>query len=465
VVGRIAAKFNASPPEAEIIIPQRHYTARGASAQLFNERGPVIVAGPSETGKTLGALHYVDSLCWTYPGVQAAIVRQTYKSMLGTVLQTFEKKVLTQGDGVEKHGGSKAEWYDYPNGSRIWVGGLDNPDKVLSSERDIIYVNQAEEISLESWETLTTRTTGRAANMPWGQTIGDCNPSTPFHWIRVKESEGSLTLLESRHEDNPTLWNAERQEWTEQGRRTLAVLDLLTGVRRDRLRHGKWRAAEGVVYEVFERHIHLKSAPEGSRLYEHIELVRTGSIYSVAGVDWGFTNPGVISVWSVDENKKMKRIAQVYRTHKSIDWWVATALTLKKDFNIRKFACDPARPDNISAFTKAGLPAIGAFNDISLGVQNMTRRLSTFDEEGEPQMMYIADTLLERDEELAAAKKPTCSEEEIEAYVWPLSSNGKPHKEVPVDENNHGMDADRYAAAFVDGLRKKGTGGGIWVAA
>src|SRR5260370_30833152 len=127
--------------------------------------------------------------------MEGVIVRKTYKSMPGYVLQIYEKKVLTTVYRVRKFGGEKAEWFDYPNGARVWIGGMDNPAKVLSSERDIIYVNQAEELSLGEWETLTTRVTGRAANMPYAQIIGDCNPGSFNHWIKACAGEGKLKLL------------------------------------------------------------------------------------------------------------------------------------------------------------------------------------------------------------------------------------------------------------------------------
>ena len=119
--------------------------------------------------------------------------------------------------------------------------------------------NQAEEISLEDWGILCSRATGRAGNSPYPQVMGDCNPSVPWHWIRARAREGRLVVLESRHEDNPTLFD--RGEWTPLGRSTLETLDALPGVLRDRLRHGRWVAAEGTVYELDAR-IHVLSGED-----------------------------------------------------------------------------------------------------------------------------------------------------------------------------------------------------------
>lgn len=215
---------------------------RGAALRLQSETAhEVIISGPSETGKTIAVLYKLNQLALHYSGMQGVIIRKVRADMDGTVLQTWAK-VAT---GCTPFGGSKPEWFDYANGSRVWVGGMDKPGKVLSGERDIIVVNQAEELALDDWETLTTRATGRAGHVPSPQIIGDCNPSSSTHWIK---SRANITLLESRHEDNPTLYTADGV-LTERGTRTMAVLDALTGVRYQRLRLGRWVNAEGAVYE------------------------------------------------------------------------------------------------------------------------------------------------------------------------------------------------------------------------
>lgn len=425
--------------ESGPINTRRDFTAYGQTAELFKLKDPqVIVSGPAETGKTIACLHLLDSLAWDYSGMQGAIIRKTYRSMPGSVLQTFEKKVLKSGDGVTKRGGEKPEWFDYPNGSRLWIGGMDNAAKVLSSERDIIYVNQAEELTLDEWETLTTRATGRAGNMPYAQVIGDCNPGSFNHWIKGLANDGTLKLLESRHEDNPILFDPVTKQITPQGERSLESLDKLTGVRYLRLRKGLWAAAEGSVYDTFDRAVHIvEEAPQAVRY--------------VAGVDWGFTNPGVIQVWGIDSDKRMARVREIYRTHKTIDWWIEQAKAVKKDFPGIVFVCDPSEPGYIKQFRNAALSVEEAFNDIPLGIDNVQQRLA-IQADKRPRLVFVRGGLLERDEELAAKHKCTCAEEEIEAYVWPKGADGKALKEIPVDDNNHGMDAMRYAAAYLDNL-------------
>ena len=117
------------------------FAPRGAAADLWRSKASeVIIAGPAETGKTWGCCQKLDALLWKYPGAQAVMVRKALQSLYGTVMQTY-LKVVGDESPVRPFGGSKPEWFDYPNGSRLYLGGMDKPGKVLSAERDFIYIN------------------------------------------------------------------------------------------------------------------------------------------------------------------------------------------------------------------------------------------------------------------------------------------------------------------------------------
>lgn len=228
----------------------------------------VILSGPADTGKTIALLTKLHYLACKHSGVSFVIARKQLTDTYSSVLVTFQKKILGKETAVMIYGGSnKPQWFDYPNSSRIWVAGLDKPGKVLSAEHDIIYVNQAEELSLVDWETLTTRTTGRAGNMPYSQTIGDCNPGPPTHWIRARAGTGVLTFFESNHQDNPELYNQKTGEITEAGQQRIGRLKTLTGSRLLRLYHGLWAVPEGAIYDVFDEEKHVVKAFDPPRTW------------------------------------------------------------------------------------------------------------------------------------------------------------------------------------------------------
>ncbi|MCK5614270.1 hypothetical protein KAR91_71050, partial [Candidatus Pacearchaeota archaeon] len=218
-----------------------------------------IIAGPFETGKTIGALHKLHRTLWNNGNVQGLMIRQVYNDLIYSAVVTFENKVLPYPPEhpdcpIIAYGRKSPSWYDYPSGSRLVLAGVDRPGKVLSSEYDIIYVNQAEELSLSTWEMLVGRATGRAGHLEYPQIFGDCNPSYPEHWIKKRSN---IKLIPSHHEDNPVLFDPVTGEITEQGIKTMAVLDGLTGLRYKRGRLGLWVLAEGAVFDNFDEEFNV----------------------------------------------------------------------------------------------------------------------------------------------------------------------------------------------------------------
>jgi len=307
-------------------------------------------------------------------------------------------------------------------------------------------VQEATELSINDWEVLTKCI--RNKQMPYQQLIADCNPSYPTHWLKQRADRGATLLLESRHEDNPSITPED-----------IAVLDALTGVRYLRLRKGIWAAAEGMVYEEWDSAIHKVSREQLQAWGILTAEGKPGPAVKqvLASVDWGYTNPGVISVWAVDGDGRMVLICEVYMTRQTDDWWVARGKELKARYSIRAFVCDPSEPAYIAKFRANGLNALPATNDIAPGINKVQARLKPAGD-GRPRLYMYEYALQERDESLVDAHLPFCSEGEVLEYVWPKAQDGKPLKEVPVDMNNHAMDTWRYMAMYLDGPKQ---GGGV----
>jgi len=263
----------------------------GARKAVFSHERECITSGPAQTGKTLAILWLLDALAKKYPGAQFSIIRKVRADLLPSVLRTYKRDFLDRGysPGVTAYGGENPAWYDYPNGSRIWLGGMDDAGKTLSSERDVIFVNQCEQLSLADWEYLTRCVTGRGAVMPHTRLIGDCNPAHRSHWILQRAAAGSLTLYQSYHRDNPTLWDHEAQEWTELGRSTLDALSKLTGERRARLYEGRWANPEGAIFEVYSEGRHKVKAFEIPRHWPRV--VGIDPLGAFVAAVWGAFDP------------------------------------------------------------------------------------------------------------------------------------------------------------------------------
>lgn len=438
------------------------YAPLGAAREVFSRRDPeVVLSGPAGTGKTRGLLEKVHLCASKYPGIRGLLLRKTQADLVGSALVTYQRKVLHPLDNVEFFGGSSREppAFHYPNGSEILLGGLDKSSKVMSKEFDLVYVNEATEISEDDYESVTTRL--RNGAMPYQQILSDCNPGPPTHWLKRRADSGRTVMLESRHEHNPQLWDSARGEWTLFGQSYIKTLDALTGVRKLRLRHGIWAAAEGMVYfDVWDSAIHLISKiPTTSANVDRWGVPTSWPRYWV--FDFGYTNPFCWQAWAEDPDGRLYRYAEIYRSQRLVEDHAADILKLHgARMSARglewpagtprpqRLICDHDAEDRATLERHLGMPTHAAIKSVSPGIQATASRLKKAGD-GLPRLFYVRDALVYRDPIMADRMKPTCSEEEIEAYVWD-TTNGRRKGEEPVKADDHGMDATRYMVAHKD---------------
>lgn len=444
------------------------YEPRGAARQLFSARDDeVLLDGPAGTGKSLAALYRLHLAALRHPGIKCLIVRKVAVSLGATTLRTFDEKVAADAlaAGVVRwYGGSRREpaCYKYANGSRIVVGGMDQPIKIMSSEYDLAFADEATELSVDDWEAITTRL--RNGRLPWQQQIAACNPADPKHWMNQRADAGKMRRLISRHRDNPAYVNADGA-LTEQGRAYLAKLDALTGVRRLRLRDGIWAAAEGIIYEGWDDAVHLidrRTIPDG--------WMRWWT------VDFGFTHPFVLQMWAEDPDGRLILYREIYRTGRLVEDHARQALLLVTEPvpgvdqvpgeepvdaiargrrrwtepRPRAVICDHDAEGRATLEKHLGMSARKADKRVAAGIQAVQAR-QKIQPDGLPRIAIMRDSVVERDQAQADAKRPTCTAEEIGGYVWavkPGAAGGL--KEEPVKEADDGMDAMRYMVAERD---------------
>lgn len=242
------------------------------------------------TGKTRTILEFLDVLCREYPGLVALLVRKFQRTLATTCLRTFNEQVLPsrQGGGVAWFGGSDNEpaSYRYTNGSRIVVGGMDNPEKVKSSEYDIIYANEATELTEDEWESLLPllRHERDGKHVIEAQRIiGDCNPANQGHWLNQRCLRGATRRIVTRLRDNPSYFDRDGVI-TSKGEAYLATLTSLSGSRRERWLEGLWTGVENAIYPTFDRTIHVRPLPAGIRWRAGAIGADQGRIHSAGAV-------------------------------------------------------------------------------------------------------------------------------------------------------------------------------------
>lgn len=426
----------------------------GGARELCLSTDPeILIEGPAGTGKTRAVLERLCDFARRYPGCRILLARATRASMTESVLVTLENKVLPPEheslQGGVSRGGRRS--YRWNNGSEIIVTGLDRPSRVLSTEFDLIYVNEGQEITVNQWETLLTRLrNGRIVpagwTKPFHQAIIDCNPDSEHHWLNrrperlidnprdPRHGRPRMKRILSRHADNPSL----PQEY-------LDALSRLTGIRRKRFYEGVWCTASGQVWPHFDRATHM--------LYRS-DCPHLG--WFIGSMDFGFRAAGVFQVWGVDSALRAYRVAEWYASGQTDEWWADRVVEAHKEFKLRAVVCDGEDPERIVMMNKRlGHPAAGrdqpgiclaANKSVQTGLSVVRDRLEA------KQMFLCMDASRVFDAELDEAQKPKSTEEEIPAYCFPVNDDDKPISEEPDPLcTDHGCDAMRYAAMYLWG--------------
>lgn len=430
---------------------EHHYQPVGSCLELFYDKSPeVLLSGAAGTGKSRGCLEKLHLLAQLYPRMRGLIVRKTQESLTKSTLVTFQNYValeaLESGE-VRFYGGSAKEptHFRYANGSTITTGGMDKASRIMSTEFDIIFVEEATELAEDDWEKLTTRLRNNV--MPYQQIIAACNPSYPTHWLKQREKAGKTHFIYCRHEDNLVYYN--NGNWTELGLNYLKKLDELSGVNKERLRYGRWAAAEGLIYDTFDPNVHIYSrkTPFGAH--------NRGDWSWYWSVDFGFVNPFVCQQWAVDSDSRLYLYREIYMTERTVE---EHCLDLKRfgygpgSFKIprpKAVICDSADPEGMEVIRKKlKVSVVKANKDVSRGIQLVKERLRV-QPDGKPRLYICSNSLLESDRELASKHLPSCTQDEVLAYTW----NPKKPDE-PLKKYDHGMDAMRYMVSYLDNKLK-----------
>jgi hypothetical protein len=424
---------------AEQLAAGGRFTFRGDNLTLQSDPSPeLVVSGPAGTGKSLACLWKLHAACARTANVRALILRKTRASLSESALVTFEQQVLPPGSGIsDGPGRANRRSYRYPNGSEIIVGGIDDPVRIMSTDYDLIYVQEAIELVEPEWETVTTRL--RNASLPYQQLIADTNPDRPTHWIKRRQQAGHLRLLESRHEDNPALHDG--TGWTRRGLEYLAILDRLTGPRRDRLRYGRWVQAEGIVYDGYDARTHL---------IDPFPIPADWPRYW--SLDFGFVNPLVWQFYAEDPEGRLYLYREIYRAGRLVEDHARDVLDLvgapggdwsaAREPRPQILLCDHDREDRATLERHLKMGTTAALKDRKAGVQAVAARWRP-GPDGRPRLFIFKNALVERDPALFEQRRPTCTAEEIEGYVWDRAA-GRAAGEEPIKTNDHGLDALRY---------------------
>lgn len=200
---------------------------------------------------------------------------------------------------------NKSDWFiEFPNGSQIWLGGLDDKErteKVLGNEYATIFINEASQVSYSSYSTLLTRLAQKTGLT--NRVYCDCNPPSNQHWtyklfiqhVNPDTNEALDGKFYSHMRMNPddNLENLP-EDYIE------SVLNTLSSRQQKRFRYGEFLDdVEGALwtYDMIDK-FRVTTAPELKTIIVAIDpsgsALQTSDEAGVVGVGLGFDGHGYV---------------------------------------------------------------------------------------------------------------------------------------------------------------------------
>lgn len=358
-----------------------------------------IIQGGTSAGKTFGILPILIDKA-TRSKIEISIVSESIPHLRRGALKDFIKIMQETNRWVEPHYNKSFLKYTFSNGSFIEFFSVDQPDKLRGARRDILYINEANNVDFESYNQLAIRTSKEV----WI----DYNPTHEFwaHTELMDDADSEYIIL--TYLDNEALSESIIKE-IEKAREKAKTSDYwanwwkVYGL-------GQIGSLEGVIFSNWK--IIDGIPPEA-------ELIGLG-------LDFGYTNDptAIIEVYKYNNKRILNEIC--YNTG-MVNNDIARKLP-KKPF----IYADSAEPKSIEEIRRTGiniLPVTKGADSINFGIQTM---------QGQEYLITARSTNLIK---------------EFRYYSWDKDKNGKTLNK-PVDKWNHGIDAVRYHEMMTIGLKR-----------
>ena len=162
-----------------------------ANKVLGSNSQHVLLYGGSRSGKTFLIIRAIVIRALAADGSRHAVLRFRFNAVKASIIaDTFPKVMKLCFPAVEVRL-DKQDWYaEFPNGSQIWFGGLDDKErteKILGMEFATIFLNECSQIPKASRDIAVTRLAQKVMVVDTAQVlrrkmIYDENPPNKGHW-------------------------------------------------------------------------------------------------------------------------------------------------------------------------------------------------------------------------------------------------------------------------------------------
>ena len=358
-----------------------------------------IIQGGTSAGKTFGILPILIDKAAKTGGLEISVVAESIPHLRRGALRDFLKVMKWTNRFVDERFNKSLLKYEFANGSFIEFFSADDSSKLRGARRDILYVNECNNVNFEAYNELSIRTKK--------EVYLDFNPANEF-WVEEIKEDKEADFIILTYKDNEALdkgivdqieKNRLKAETSTYWRNWWKVYGL-----------GELGMLEGVVFSNWKP---IDIIPKEARL---IGL----------GMDFGYTNDptSIIEVWKHNETRILNEVTyQTGLLNSDI------AKLLPKDVPVY---ADSAEPKSIADIQRYGIT-----------IKGVTK--------GRDSINYGID-VMQRENYLVTSKSINLIKE-LRSYCWDSDKTGK-RLNKPVDNYNHAIDAVRYHEMETLGMNK-----------
>lgn len=371
-------------------------TAQKKIAQL--KKRIRIIQGGTSSSKTFTILTFLIQYAIDNPNSEISVVAESIPHIKRGALKDFIKIMRWIGNFNEGNFNQSSLTYRFNKGSYIEFFSADQPDKLRGARRDILFINECNNVNFESFQQLNIRTKKFV--------YLDFNPTSEF-WVHTElKDEPDSDFLILTYKDNEALDDSIVQQ-IEKNRLKAATSSYWANWWRV-YGLGEIGMLEGVIFSNWKQ---IDSLPKDARLLG-------------IGLDFGYTNDptAAVEVYTYNGTRILNELA--YRTG-MINSDIAKILP----DNVPIYA-DSSEPKSIEEIRRYGKTIKGVTkgkDSINFGIQIM------------------------QSQEYLVTSNSVNLIKELRAYCWDTDKTGV-RLNKPIDFNNHSIDALRYHEMEVLGV-------------
>ena len=349
-----------------------------------------IIQGGTSASKTYSILAVLINKAIQQPNLEISVVAESIPHLRRGALKDFVKILKWTGRFNDQQFNKSLLTYNFKNGSSFEFFSADDSSKLRGARRDILYINECNNVTFESYNELAIRTKK--------EVYLDFNPANEF-WVHTElKDEPDSDFLILTYKDNEALDNSIVQQIEKNRLKAETSTYWANWWRVYGL--GEIGMLEGVIFSNWKQ---IDSLPKDARLIG-------------IGLDFGYTNDptAIIEIYNYDG----KRILNEH-----------TYQTGLLNSDIAKIL-----PKNVPVYADSSEPkSIDEIRRYGITIKGVTK--------GKDSVNFGIDTM--QQQEYLVTSNSVNLIKELRAYIWDTDKTGK-RLNKPIDNFNHAIDALRY---------------------